>query len=874
MAFASRWPSGREVQPRTRFAPRRFFARSALSLVLASATGCGEPRSVGDYLRPELRARVEGLKAEVARVPTSPATAEQRARVLWEWLNAYSLTGGDTNVNMPSTVAMILGSGARTPDVLRRVDMFVRELQIRDEQPGAIGSLTSGETVPFPAGSLQTIEQTYTVGEMAMMPGGGVLVARHFLSNSGVFQTDDQIADNYVTVRSSNGDAHFVPDTVSLAGMHGSFEESAEALVFRLEGAALESGETVTVTYGDHSEGSNGFRVQTFATDGFPLPLYVDLEGQGNFLALPLQPYRIVGLQTYAVRGFAPSVLQVGEPFTLSVRSEDIHYNRATGNFPAYQVTLNGEPFAELQAADSAITLMNNVTLAEPGVYRFGFASPEGRVVGSSNPIWVREQPFRRVYWGETHGHTAFAQGQGSADGYTRFARDDARLDFLAHSEHDIWLDDFEWEKLRESVLHYTVEGKFIAFLGFEWTASTRRGGHRNVLFRTPRGRGRVPIQLASVPSELYRRLEIANELEDVIVIPHAHQAAEWRVTHPRLETLVEIMSARGTFEWFGRAYLSHGREVGFTAASDDRLGHPGYTTPPAGEPAQRGGLVAVLAAEKTSDAIFDALRGKATYATTGQRMILDVQLNEAAMGMRAQFATQRKIRGRVMGTSPIDTVTVMKNQQEIWHEDYLILEEGPTQRLAVSFWSQADPGTHDNPRGWRVWEGMLDVRGAPLVGISAPSFHNRLAQYASIDPSHPNRVNFRTFTRGASSTILLDLADAGPGTRIEINLKPSLESTSDPSLYRQATRLPEQKLELELSQLVGGRATLRLPVDRFEDRLIVRRLAREAPLDREFEFVDDDATGQGDKYYVRVTQLDGGMAWSSPIWVGGFDVP
>ena len=145
MAFAARRSSGRRVRRRTGLGPRRFFARSALTLVFVSAAGCGEPRSVGDYLRPELRARVEGLKAEVARAPTSPATAEQRARVLWEWLNAYSLTGGDTNVNMPSTVAVILGKGARTPDVLRRVDMFVRELQIRDEQPGAIGSLTSGD---------------------------------------------------------------------------------------------------------------------------------------------------------------------------------------------------------------------------------------------------------------------------------------------------------------------------------------------------------------------------------------------------------------------------------------------------------------------------------------------------------------------------------------------------------------------------------------------------------------------------------------------------------------------------------------------------------------------------------------------------------
>ena len=41
------------------------------------------------------------------------------------------------------------------------------------------------------------------------------------------------------------------------------------------------------------------------------------------------------------------------------------------------------------------------------------------------------------------------------------------------------------------------------------------------------------------------------------------------------------------------------------------------------------------------------------------------------------------------------------------------------------------------------------------------------------------------------------------------------------------------------------------------------------APLDQEFEFTDLDGIAPGDYYYVRVNQLDGGRAWSSPWWVG-----
>ena len=36
-------------------------------------------------------------------------------------------------------------------------------------------------------------------------------------------------------------------------------------------------------------------------------------------------------------------------------------------------------------------------------------------------------------------------------------------------------------------------------------------------------------------------------------------------------------------------------------------------------------------------------------------------------------------------------------------------------------------------------------------------------------------------------------------------------------------------------------------------------------PLDQEFEFTDTDHPLPGDHYYVRATQLDDGVAWSSP---------
>ena len=74
------------------------------------------------------------------------------------------------------------------------------------------------------------------------------------------------------------------------------------------------------------------------------------------------------------------------------------------------------------------------------GVYRFAFTSKDGGVAGVSNPIWVKDNPGKRIYWGETHGHSGFAEGSGTPEGYFKFAWEDARLDFATLSEHDIWM--------------------------------------------------------------------------------------------------------------------------------------------------------------------------------------------------------------------------------------------------------------------------------------------------------------------------------------------------------------------------------------------------------------------------------------------------
>ena len=79
--------------------------------------------------------------------------------------------------------------------------------------------------------------------------------------------------------------------------------------------------------------------------------------------------------------------------------------------------------------------------------------------------------------------------------------------------------------------------------------------------------------------------------------------------------------------------------------------------------------------------------------------------------------------------------------------------------------------------------------------------------------------------------------------------------------------------MQFALRELTDGKSRWDREVTGFRESVTLRRLRTDSALDHEFEFTDTDSPRQGDYYYVRVKQLDGGMAWSSPIWVGGISV-
>ena len=149
------------------------------------------------------------------------------------------------------------------------------------------------------------------------------------------------------------------------------------------------------------------------------------------------------------------------------------------------------------------------------------------------------------------------------------------------------------------------------------------------------------------------------------------------------METAVEVHSAWGTFEWILRDAFEKNYRVGIVANSDGHKGRPGACYPGASFFGSYGGLTCFLAERLDRDAIFEAMRRRRHYATTGNRAFLSVTAelaSEAEVFLRdpaAGFAPSERARRLMMG----DIARVADTEVDLAIE---VVGSGPVERLDV----------------------------------------------------------------------------------------------------------------------------------------------------------------------------------------------
>jgi hypothetical protein len=109
----------------------------------------------------------------------------------------------------------------------------------------------------------------------------------------------------------------------------------------------------------------------------------------------------------------------------------------------------------------------------------------------------------------------------------------------------------------------------------------------------------------------------------------------------------------------FVRDALDGGDRLGFVGSGDSHDGHPGCA---AVAPTQRCGLVAIVGAEPTRDAVLAAFRARRTYATSGARWLVDARLDGEPIGAVVAPAESRLLVARLVAPRPIARVDVVRS--------------------------------------------------------------------------------------------------------------------------------------------------------------------------------------------------------------------
>lgn len=710
-----------------------------------------------------------------------------------------------------------------------------------DAQREAYGTIALDPTDDVVAGSFGTWRLTYTVGSIGMDDGATLKIATNVSSDWGHPQFDDPRADNYTSVETS-GNA-----TVAARWDQQGYERPwRHTITVDVYDGSLGEGDTITLTLGDRSDGSLGLQMQTFPETDFRVIGLVDAFETGEFVQLPDEiTFDVVPGPASRLEAVLPSSVAPGEPATLSVRALDRWGNVATG----YEgtPTVGIEDDAGVEIPDS-VPLRNGIGHADvafdEGVNRLTVRDDGREMETTTNPAVVGGGDDR-IYWGDIHGQSGETVGTGTVREYFEFLSGPAFLDFGSHAGNDFQITDELWAEIQETVKTFDRPGEFVTFLCYEWSANTQNGGDHNVYFRGDE----AEIQRSSswqiaegigknegtYPAEaLYDAFE---GRDDVLVVPHqGGRPATLDAIDPDLTPFVEILSVWGVFEWFGHQALDQGYPIGFVAGSDDHTGRPGlsYPTNATGWSFPiKGGLMAAISEDLTREALWEAFTGRRVYATTGARILLDLDVAGAGTGEAVEADGPVEASVRVNGTAPIQRVDLFRGADRV-----ATLDVGTGEERIEVVWTGARSTARHKVLDW---SGGLSVDGGRIVDVEGFGF------------DHPAQG----VTRTTGTHVRWNATSAGNYQGVRLNIDADSDATVSVST-------PPAQATVEVADLEDPHIIDAGDPDR---QLVIRRTDVSTVLDVKTIFTDDPGPGTH-PYYVRVHQTDGEMAWSSPAFV------
>ena len=697
--------------------------------------------------------------------------------------------------------------------------------------------------------------------DVALPAGARLAMARRWPSDWGTPQWTRPDAGNYVRVNSSTA-SRLRWWNVRLHAWHP-FDHAMIAELLE----PLAAGESLDVRFGDAEEGSPGFEVQTFLEEASPLSVRLCVAPDAPWMEIVRPVVRIVGTAVARLVVTLPSRVQSGRGFAVHLRAEDAWGNPAVLDEPVRVRRVAADPPDAASADESdmaAIVIPRSgwctveTAIVRAGIHRFeARVGNRGELTALSNPVEVIGDGCGvPVAWGDLHAQSVIGCGARSIDDYYRHARDFAATDFGSHQANCFLVSNDEWQETERSTRAMNEQGRFVSLLGVEWSAASRLGGDHNLYFPGDAAElRRCSHEFVADTSDIDSDLPHVDDLyahyrgSDTLVAVHVGgRTADLQFHEPALDRLIEVHSTHATSEWFLFDALKRGYRMGVIAGSDSVDGRPGASHPGRmGVRNVRGGLTAVEVPQLSRPALWDALKARRCYATTGERILLSFHAGSWRMGDEASFrlsagAALPSFELAVAGTAPIESVDFFRDDRMLSRHDLLQGSAGWSDRFRVAWRGASAPGNWQRAR--MQWDGGLRVHGSRIVAASPWAFDTPDEGLTVIEP---DRVAWRSVTAGDWDGVVLTLDRPQSALLTFASAPLSLQcrlGDLDPAGWQEELDSPWRAVEIR-----------RLP-------------AQDPPMQCRIAF-DDPAPAPGrHAYWVRIRQVDGAYAWTTPIFL------
>jgi hypothetical protein len=713
------------------------------------------------------------------------------------------------------------------------------------------------------AGSYTSFNLVYTAGYYGVDESGGLKIVQRFASDMSTPQFDYPSADNYVSLSASNK-----------AKLLCQFDERnnirpwLKTLLIRLDNRSLQQGDQITVCFGDRSLGSRGIRMQSFCEDTFEMKVLVDAFGSGEFVELPSSPVlRIMPGEPVRWISILPTTIPVGVPFRFFIKAEDYWGNPSILDNSEIHLqasdTVDGLPESVRFIPGQSTMVIENLRVNKEVDLFIKVLDRDRKLIACSNAARVVSSGVDKVdgstskhlwhFWGDLHGQSEETVGTNSVRQYFSFGRDKAFLDVISHQGNDFQITTEFWQTLQKTCDEFYDPGRFVTFSGYEWSGNTGLGGDHNIIcLRSGEMIHRSSHALVEDHSDIdLDRCNVSKLFESLKnrdIFFYAHVGGRYAdlsfAADSGITPSVEIHSDHGTFEWLLRDAFSLGLRPGVVANSDDHTGRPGASYPGATHFVAFGGLTCFLSSELTRDAIFESLRQRHHYATTGERVFLDtsVKLSDGIRAIMGDIVRTKKpemlLQIEILSQSPIERLEIFNGLQKI-DTVYPYNEEDLGNRIRV-YWEGAEC------RGRRRksnWDGSAYMKQNHFLSFRPINFWN--LEHDLIG-EESQKLIWRSATAGGFSGFEIELANQSKGTIM----------------------LRSQSLDMDVPIGDIGLKDLIFEAGGLEKKVRIFRLPnRNQHLTIRCGHVVSLHKGDN-PLYVKLILENGHVAWSSPIYV------